>query len=100
MAEAQNSRKPSVETKASSASSKSEDKYAAPPPNTITDPLGRSYAVGERLGKGGFAICYEATTEAQQKRPSKVALKIVKTRMPSKVEEKVSDQRKRPGKAC
>ena len=66
-----------------------DDKYAAPPPATITDPSGCSYEVGEKLGRGGFAICYEANTAGGQGRSAKVALKIVKTKMPSKVEEKV-----------
>ena len=91
-AEAQKIRKTSAETKASSGTQAVLDKYAPPPPDTLTDPAGRSYAVGPKLGKGGFAICYEASAESPlQKRPSKVALKIVKTKMPTKVEEKVRE---------
>jgi hypothetical protein len=39
------------------------------------------------LGKGGFAICYEGQLLGKKK---KYALKIVKSKMPTKMEQKVS----------
>ena len=75
-----------------------EEKYAEAPPALLTDPNGNSYKTGRKLGQGGFAVCFEAenvsksTTEpANLPTSSKVALKIVKTRMNKKVEDKVRD---------
>ena len=41
------------------------------------------------LGKGGFAVCYEGYL-AGSKSKRKFALKIVRSKMPSKMEQKVS----------
>ena len=88
--EGQKDRKGSAETKGSSSSQNGQDKYAAPPPGSIVDPSGLTYTIGEKLGKGGFAICYEAVAPILTKRPSKCALKVVKTKMTTKkIEEKV-----------
>lgn len=63
-----------------------------PPPEVIepsspNSPDGASYHVGKLLGKGGFAICYSGQHAATRQ---KYALKIVKCRMPPKMEQKVS----------
>ncbi|CAJ2501703.1 Uu.00g045560.m01.CDS01 [Anthostomella pinea] len=46
---------------------------------------GATYQVGKMLGKGGFAVCYEGQLPGHRK---KYALKIVKCKMPSKMEQK------------
>ncbi|KAI0019559.1 protein kinase-like domain-containing protein [Xylariomycetidae sp. FL0641] len=61
-----------------------------PPPDVFEPPSsdrrdGAVYRVGKMLGKGGFAVCYEGTLPGQRK---KYALKIVKSKMPSKMEQK------------
>ncbi|KAG6301149.1 hypothetical protein E4U09_005684 [Claviceps aff. purpurea] len=61
-----------------------------PPPEVIepsspNSPDGASYHVGKLLGKGGFAICYSGQHAATRQ---KYALKIVKCRMPPKMEQK------------
>lgn len=53
------------------------------PPTTITEPGSspETYLVGKKLGKGGFAVCFEGTT----KRSSEVlALKVVKAKVEQK----------------
>jgi serine/threonine protein kinase len=68
--------------------------HPPPPPPEVIEPSsadrpdGAVYHVGKILGKGGFAICYSG-----QLLPSKqkYALKIVKSQMPSKMEQKVSN---------
>jgi serine/threonine protein kinase len=85
-----------TETKAKPAAQlKSKDKeHPPPPPEEVLEPSstdrpdGAVYRVGKLLGKGGFAICYSG-----QLLPSKqkYALKIVKSQMPSKMEQKVSN---------
>ncbi|KAH6610868.1 serine threonine kinase [Trichoderma cornu-damae] len=65
--------------------------HPPPPPPEVVEPSsadrpdGAVYHVGKILGKGGFAICYSG-----QLLPSKqkFALKIVKSQMPSKMEQK------------
>ncbi|EHK16588.1 serine/threonine protein kinase [Trichoderma virens Gv29-8] len=65
--------------------------HPPPPPPEVVEPSstdrpdGAVYHVGKLLGKGGFAICYTG-----QLLPSKqkYALKIVKSQMPSKMEQK------------
>ena len=57
-----------------------------PEPPSFDRPDGATYHVGKMLGKGGFAICYEGIQSASKK---KYALKIVKSKMPSKMEQKV-----------
>ncbi|KAI2468081.1 kinase-like protein [Annulohypoxylon bovei var. microspora] len=48
---------------------------------------GAAYQVGKLLGKGGFAVCYEGYISGSKSR-RKYALKIVKSKMPSKMEQK------------
>ncbi|XP_044714852.1 kinase [Hirsutella rhossiliensis] len=65
--------------------------HPPPPPPHVTEPCssdrpdGAVYQVGRLLGKGGFAICYSAQ---QVSTKQKHALKIVKSRMPPKMEQK------------
>ena len=59
-------------------------KYAPPPPTEISDGT-QAYTVGHKLGRGGFAICYQAQVQNSKQM---VALKVVKTQMAKKVEEK------------
>ncbi|KAI0482900.1 kinase-like protein [Xylariaceae sp. FL0804] len=46
---------------------------------------GATYQVGKMLGKGGFAVCYEGQLPGHKR---KYALKIVKSKMPPKMEQK------------
>ncbi|KAI0013468.1 kinase-like protein [Xylariaceae sp. FL0662B] len=61
------------------------------PPSQVYEPPssdrrdGATYQVGKMLGKGGFAVCYEGQLPGSRK---KYALKIVKSKMPSKMEQK------------
>lgn len=70
-----------------------EKDHPPPPPNNVTEPPctdrreGAVYQVGKLLGKGGFAVCYEGKLAGTSKR---YALKIVKSQMPPKMEQKVS----------
>ncbi|GAB0137366.1 hypothetical protein EsDP_00005634 [Epichloe bromicola] len=65
--------------------------HPPPPPPEVLEPSssdrpdGASYQVGKLLGKGGFAICYSGQNVATKQ---KYALKIVKCRMPPKMEQK------------
>ncbi|KAJ4297147.1 Cell cycle serine/threonine-protein kinase cdc5/MSD2 [Collariella sp. IMI 366227] len=65
--------------------------HPPPPPNNVVEPPssdrrdGVVYQVGKMLGKGGFAICYEGKAAGASKR---IALKIVKAQMPTKMEQK------------
>ncbi|KAK2591688.1 Cell cycle serine/threonine-protein kinase cdc5/MSD2 [Conoideocrella luteorostrata] len=65
--------------------------HPPPPPPEVPEPTssdrpdGATYQVGKLLGKGGFAICYSGQNVASKK---KYALKIVKCRMPPKMEQK------------
>ncbi|KAG5929711.1 hypothetical protein E4U42_004870 [Claviceps africana] len=65
--------------------------HPPPPPPQVLEPSssdrpdGASYQVGKLLGKGGFAICYSGQHAATRQ---KYALKIVKCRMPPKMEQK------------
>ncbi|KAI0486426.1 Pkinase-domain-containing protein [Xylaria cf. heliscus] len=54
-----------------------------PPSNDRHD--GAVYQVGKMLGKGGFAVCYEGQLPGHRK---KYALKIVRSKMPLKMEQK------------
>ncbi|KAI0890043.1 kinase-like protein [Annulohypoxylon maeteangense] len=63
-----------------------------PPPVVYEPPSfdrkdGAAYQVGKMLGKGGFAVCYEGYIAGSKTR-RKYALKIVKSKMPSKMEQK------------
>jgi serine/threonine protein kinase len=69
--------------------------HPPPPPPEVLEPAsndrpdGAIYQVGKMLGKGGFAICYAG----QHQPTNKVyALKIVKSHMPPKMEQKVGDR--------
>jgi serine/threonine protein kinase len=79
--------KPTAQLKANK-----EKEHPPPPPPNVTEPPssdredGAVYQVGKLLGKGGFAICYEAVLAGTRK---KYALKIVKRKMPAKMEQKV-----------
>ncbi|KAI1166887.1 hypothetical protein F5B18DRAFT_604613 [Nemania serpens] len=61
------------------------------PPGQVHEPPstdrkdGAVYNVGKILGRGGFAVCYEGQLPGHRK---KYALKIVKSKMPSKMEQK------------
>ncbi|KAJ4196486.1 Cell cycle serine/threonine-protein kinase cdc5/MSD2 [Fusarium falciforme] len=68
------------------------DKEHPPPPPaevieppSANDPNGVTYQVGKLLGKGGFAICYYGTHAVTRQ---KFALKVVKSTMPPKMEQK------------
>jgi len=69
-----------------------EKDHPPPPPPNVTEPPsadrkdGGVYQVGKLLGKGGFAVCYEGTLGGTK---NKFALKIVKSKMPAKMEQKV-----------
>lgn len=66
--------------------------HPPPPPPIVTEPPsadrknGAGYQVGKLLGKGGFAICYDGKLVETGKR---YALKIVKSHMPVKMQQKV-----------
>jgi hypothetical protein len=66
--------------------------HPPPPPSYVTEPPcrdrreGAVYEIRNCLGKGGFAICYEGKLNGTSKR---YALKIVKSTMPIKMEQKV-----------
>lgn len=66
--------------------------HPPPPPAEVQEPCsadrpdGAVYQVGKLLGKGGFAICYDGQLLPTKKR---FALKIVKSHMPPKMEQKV-----------
>lgn len=55
-----------------------------PPANDRPD--GAVYQIGKMLGKGGFAVCYTGYHLPERK---KYALKIVRSQMPSKMQQKV-----------
>ncbi|KAK0734145.1 kinase-like domain-containing protein [Lasiosphaeria miniovina] len=81
-----------LKTKAAAQLKSAKDKeHPPPPPNNVTEPPsadrkeGAVYQVGKMLGKGGFAICYEGKLAGMSKR---FALKIVKSQMPAKMEQK------------
>ncbi|CAK7263517.1 Cell cycle serine/threonine-protein kinase cdc5/MSD2 [Sporothrix epigloea] len=65
--------------------------HPPPPPPNVTEPPssdrkgGAVYQVGKLLGKGGFAVCYSGVLAGTKKL---YALKIVKKKMPVKMEQK------------
>ena len=65
------------------------------PPSVVYEPPsfdrkdGAAYQVGKMLGKGGFAVCYEGYLAGSKSR-RKYALKIVRSKMPYKMEQKVN----------
>jgi hypothetical protein len=82
-----------VKTKTAAQLRAAKDKeHPPPPPPEVTEPSsserpdGAVYQVGKLLGKGGFAICYSGYMLPTRQ---KYALKIVKSRMPPKMEQKV-----------
>jgi hypothetical protein len=82
-----------LKTKAAAQLKTTRDKeHPPPPPNNVVEPPssdrkdGVVYQVGKLLGKGGFAICYEGKAAGA---PKRIALKIVKSKMPTKMEQKV-----------
>ena len=86
-----------LKTKAAAQLKASKDKeHPPPPPPNVTEPPsvdrkdGAVYQVGKMLGKGGFAVCYSGTLAGTKKL---YALKIVKSKMPTKMEQKVSPRR-------
>lgn len=73
-------------------SNKEKDHPPPPPPEipeppSVDKPDGAVYQVGKMLGKGGFAICYQGYLMPSRHR---YALKIVKSHMPHKMQQKVS----------
>lgn len=85
---------PKTKTVAQLKSAKDKE-HPPPPPAEVVEPSsddrpeGAVYQVGKLLGKGGFAICYNGYLLPSKQ---KYALKIVKSRMPPKMEQKVSKQ--------
>ncbi|CAK7223231.1 Cell cycle serine/threonine-protein kinase cdc5/MSD2 [Sporothrix curviconia] len=81
-----------LKTKAAAQLRASKDKeHPPPPPPNVTEPPsadrkdGAVYQVGKLLGKGGFAVCYSGVLAGTKKL---YALKIVKKKMPTKMEQK------------
>lgn len=79
---------------ASKTTQKEKELPPQPPPIVREPPSfdrkdGAGYQVGKLLGKGGFAVCYEGYLPVTKGR-KKYALKIVRSKMPSKMEQKVS----------
>lgn len=81
-----------LKTKAAAQLKAAKDKeHPPPPPPNVTEPPsvdrkdGAVYQVGKMLGKGGFAVCYAGTLAGTKKL---YALKIVKSKMPTKMEQK------------
>ncbi|QPC75770.1 hypothetical protein HYE68_006522 [Fusarium pseudograminearum] len=68
-----------------------EKEHPPPPPTEVPEPPsadrpdGATYQVGKILGKGGFAVCYSGQLLPTKQR---FALKIVKSHMPPKMEQK------------
>lgn len=88
-----------MKTKTAAQLKAAKDKDHPPPPPaevieppSSDNPSGCVYSVGKLLGKGGFALCYSGQVLPSKQRH---ALKIVKSHMPAKMEQKVSD-----GNAC
>ncbi|KAI1263030.1 Pkinase-domain-containing protein [Xylariaceae sp. FL1019] len=79
-----------VKPKAAVATKVEKEPPVQPPPQVHEPPSfdrkhGAVYQVGKMLGKGGFAVCYEGQLPGQRK---KYALKIVRSKMPTKMEQK------------
>jgi hypothetical protein len=86
---------PAVDLKPKAAqlkAAKEKDHPPPPPPQVFEPPSsdypdGAVYQVGKLLGKGGFAICHHGQHQTTKLR---VALKIVKSQMPTRMEQKVN----------
>ncbi|KAK6864921.1 hypothetical protein PG995_001449 [Apiospora arundinis] len=80
-----------VKAALASKAAQKDKEHPPPPPAQVYEPPssdrrdGATYQVGKMLGKGGFAVCYEGQMPGQRKR---YALKIVKSKMPTKMEQK------------
>ncbi|KAJ2900506.1 uncharacterized protein MKZ38_002411 [Zalerion maritima] len=87
---AQRPRQNELKSKAT-AMTKAGKEHPPPPPAEVYEPPssdrkdGATYTVGKMLGKGGFAVCYDGKLAPTRER---YALKIVKSQMPSKMEQK------------
>ena len=87
-------KQPVTKPKAAAAKPMSKEKdHPPPPPPAVIEPVsldrkdGAVYRTGKLLGKGGFAICYEARLAGTKQL---YALKVVKSHMPQKkMEQKV-----------
>lgn len=82
-----------VKTKTAAQVKSTKDKdHPPPPPAEVLEPSsnehpnGAVYQVGKMLGRGGFAICYSGQLQTSKE---VYALKIVKSQMPPKMEQKV-----------
>lgn len=79
-----------VKAALASKQSQKDKEHPPPPPPVVYEPPsfdrkdGASYQVGKLLGKGGFAICYEGYLNKKR-----YALKIVRSKMAPKMEQKV-----------
>lgn len=63
---------------------------ADPPPAIVQEPKDIQYITGDKLGNGGFAICYRGELCQKNKPTGKIiALKIVKSQMDRRVIQKV-----------
>lgn len=81
-----------IKTKTAAQLRAAKDKeHPPPPPPEVIEPAssdhpdGAVYQIGKLLGKGGFAICYNGQLLPSKQR---YALKIVKSHMPPKMEQK------------
>jgi len=87
-----NNKAAELKVKAAQFKAAKEKEHPPPPPAQVlepptpSNPKGSVYQVGKLLGKGGFAICYYGLLEGTKQR---YALKIVKSKMPPKMEQKV-----------
>lgn len=84
---------PEMKTKTAAQLKAAKEKdHPPPPPEYIPEPAavdrpdGAIYQVGKMLGKGGFAVCYQGYMMPSRQ---KYALKIVKSQMPTKMQQKV-----------
>ena len=73
-------RKPKPEEKPSNPD-RIDDKWRPPPSVTEPGTDGETYMVGRKLGKGGFAVCFEGIS---RKDSQKYALKVVKAKVEQK----------------